>query len=72
MNLLRSELCEHQKILDAFQELPADLRHHIQTFYQSIRPIPTCPYCNWAIIKPQWTIVSHCRFCFCVHVHCSY
>ena len=69
MNLLISELTEHKKLLDKFSKLPADLRRHIQTFHKSTRPLPSCPYCNWTILKPQWSIITPCGFCFCVHEH---
>ena len=68
MNLLISELQEHQKVLDAFQELPADLRMYIQTFYISVNPVMICSGCNWAVVPPSWSIVvPPCHFCFCVH-----
>ena len=38
MNLVKSELAEHLNVLNAFRELPADLKRYIQTFYVS-----TCP-----------------------------
>ena len=46
MNLLQSELVEHQKILDAFAPLPKALKKHIQSFYKSSVPITICPACH--------------------------
>ena len=63
MNLIRSELAEHQKILDKFTELPADLKRYIQTFYKSRMPVITCPYCSWATVPPSWSIYSSHHFC---------
>jgi len=63
MNLIRSELAEHKKVLDKFQDLPADLRIHIQSFYKSILPTISCPYCNWASVPPAWTIYNSHHFC---------
>ena len=63
MNLLISELTEHQKILTAFQELPADLKKYILSFYKSTVPIYTCPYCNWQTVPPSWSIYSPREFC---------
>ena len=45
MNQLRSELMIHQKILDAFQDLPTDLKRHILTFFTSSNAVLICPKC---------------------------
>ena len=66
-NLLVSKLTEHQKVLDAFRDLPSDIKKYIQTFYQSSRPVLTCRYCNWGVLPPQWGVHSSCEYCFCCH-----
>lgn len=45
MNLLQSELIEHQKILDFFQNLPKDIKQYILTFYKSSNAVLICPQC---------------------------
>ena len=35
MNLLQSELVEHKKILDAFRQLPKDIKKYILEFHRS-------------------------------------
>ena len=45
MNLLQSELIEHKKILDAFQDLPKDIKKYILTFHNSTNAVVICPQC---------------------------
>lgn len=45
MNLLQSELIEHKKVLDAFRDLPKDIKKHILTFYNSTNAVVMCPAC---------------------------
>ena len=51
MNLLQSELIEHKKILDAFRQLPSDIKKYILTFYKSSNAILICPKCYAASYK---------------------
>ena len=67
MNLVTSELAEHMKILDAFRELPADLKRLIQTFYVSTCPSNLCRFCQWSVVPPYWSIQPICYHCFCPH-----
>ena len=46
MNLLQSELVEHQKILDKFAPLPKALKQHILSFHTSSIPVTICPACH--------------------------
>ena len=64
MNLLQSELIEHQKILDAFQHLPTDVKKHILTFYKSSNAVVICPKCYLGSYKVL--IYEHERF-VCEH-----
>lgn len=66
MNLLQSELIEHQKVLDAFKDLPADLKRLILTFYKSSNGM-ICPECFAApykilILEGGIFICSHNQF----------
>ena len=51
MNLLQSELIEHKKILDAFRQLPKDIKRYILEFYKSSNAILICPSCYSASYK---------------------
>ena len=51
MNQLQSELMIHQKILDAFKDLPTDIKKYILTFYSSSNGILICPECDVASYK---------------------
>jgi len=64
-NLLVSELQEHRKLLDAFRELPADLKRLVQTFYVSAFPTNLCKFCQWRVTPPYWSARPICYHCFC-------
>jgi hypothetical protein len=51
MNLLKSELVEHKKILDAFRLLPKDIKKYILEFHCSSSAILICPLCYEASYK---------------------
>lgn len=64
MNLLQSELMEHQKILDAFHGLPTAIKKHILTFYSSSNAFLICPVCyarkyKVLIYEPPGFICEH-------------
>ena len=63
MNIMRSELMEHTKLLKYFANLPLDLRKYIQNFYKSTLPTITCPYCNWESVNNNWSIYEPHHFC---------
>ena len=67
MNLIISELAQHKKILNAFRDLPTDLKKLVRTFHVSTSPVLTCRFCNWAVVPPYWGMPSPCHYCFCCH-----
>ena len=64
MNLLKSELMEHQKVLDAFQGLPRDIKKHILTFHNSKDAFWVCAEC----FRRSYKILVYENDCFvCEH-----
>ena len=51
MNLVRSELTEHKKVLEAFRDLPKELKKKILTFYRTEYRIDICPECGQGCFK---------------------
>ena len=63
MNLLQSELIEHQKILDTFKQLPTDIKKYILLFHKSTPPLKRCPLCRFPALDIGWVITTQCM-CF--------